>query len=101
MQFSKKKQTNGVFAAKLFAKQTFCQRDVVRTRYNFVEKKDWSFSSPQISEGGNIICVGYNEKPYKLGRIYCTNRPSAIFHSHVNNFPNMEIITSVHRVWKI
>jgi hypothetical protein len=53
---------------------------------------DWSFSCPQLSESGKIVFVGHSEKPFRLGQIYCTNRPSSIFTSDVEIFPKFEKI---------
>ena len=46
----------------------------------------WSLSSPQINSSGKILFVGHNERPFRLGRIYCTNRPTSIFATSVSNF---------------
>ena len=54
----------------------------------------WSLSSPQISPSGKILFVGHNERPFRLGRIYCTNRPTSIFETSVSNFQEFEQITS-------
>jgi len=50
-------------------------------------------SSPQISPNGKILFVGHNEQPFRLGRIYCTNRPTAIFEAQVCYFPSFRQIT--------
>ena len=54
----------------------------------------WSLSSPQISLSGKILFVGHNEQPFRLGRIYCTNRPTSIFETSVANFTAVEQVTS-------
>ena len=54
----------------------------------------WSLSSPEISPSGKIIFVGHSEQPFRLGRIYCTNRPTSIFETSVSNFKEIEQITS-------
>ena len=54
----------------------------------------WSLSSPQISPSGKILFVGHNEQPFRLGRIYCTNRPTSIFSTTVAKFDEIEQVTS-------
>ena len=31
-------------------------------------------------EGGGVVCVGWENRPRKLGFVYCLNRPSALYH---------------------
>ena len=51
-------------------------------------------SSPQISPSGSILFVGHNENPFRLGRIYCTNRPTSIFQTNVSHFNDIQQLTS-------
>lgn len=30
-----------------------------------------------------VVCVGWENKPRKLGFVYCLNRPSALYHAHL------------------
>jgi acylaminoacyl-peptidase len=36
-------------------------------------------------EGGEVVCVGWENKPRKLGFVYCLNRPSALYHMHLGS----------------
>lgn len=34
---------------------------------------------------GEMVCVGWENKPRKLGFVYCLNRPSALYHAHLDS----------------
>ena len=35
--------------------------------------------------GGEVVCVGWENRPRKLGFVYCLNRPSALYHMHLGS----------------
>ena len=43
-----------------------------------VESATSSYGNPQVSSEGDIVFVSISETPYKLGRVYCSNRPMAL-----------------------
>jgi len=53
----------------------------------------WSLAEPQLSDEGRILMTGHNEQPFRLGRIYCTNRPTSLFSSSLEAFPALEQVT--------
>ncbi|KAK9512175.1 hypothetical protein O3M35_000652 [Rhynocoris fuscipes] len=43
--------------------------------------KGWSFGQAVWApDGASVVCVAWNEKPRRLGLVYCTNRQSYIVH---------------------
>jgi len=52
-----------------------------------------SLGQPQINSRGEIIFMALDEKPFKLGRIYCTNRPIAIYKTSISDFSKFEKLT--------
>ena len=34
---------------------------------------------------GEVVCVGWENKPRKLGFVYCLNRPSALYHIQLDS----------------
>ena len=34
-------------------------------------------------EEGEVVCVGWENRPRKLGFVYCLNRRSALYHTHL------------------
>lgn len=52
-----------------------------------------SLGQPQINSRGEILFMALDEKPHKLGRIYCTNRPIAIYKTSTTNFREFEKLT--------
>ena len=50
----------------------------------------WSLAEPQLSDEGRILMNGHYEQPFRLGRIYCTNRPTSLFSSSLEAFPALE-----------
>ena len=53
----------------------------------------WSLAEPQLSDHGRILMTGHNERPFRLGRIYCTNRPTSLFATSLATFPTLEQVT--------
>jgi acylaminoacyl-peptidase len=43
-----------------------------------------------------IVCVGWFNKPYRLGLVYCTMRRSTLFHIDLKNFKCTNLIPSDH-----
>jgi hypothetical protein len=60
-----------------------------------VDKKNYSFGQPQINSLGDIIFLSMPESPFKLGRIYCTNRPMSIMHTTTEYFEDVEKLKQV------
>lgn len=55
-----------------------------------VHKALFSFGDPQINSSGDILYTVLPESPYKLGRIYCTNRSMTIAYTTLADFEDLE-----------
>ena len=41
---------------------------------------------PGSEEGEKeVVCVGWENEPHKLGIVYCVNRPSALYHTQLGS----------------
>jgi len=54
------------------------------------DRKGQSFGDPQINSHGDIVYCAHDEKPFKLGRIYCTNRPISIVATNIEEFEDID-----------
>jgi len=53
-----------------------------------------SYGQPQVNDNGDIVFVSISELPYKLGRVYCANRPMCLMHTTGTNIEKINKITS-------
>ena len=73
---------------------SFGNRNVVLNLLILVSSDCCSYGHPQVNTFGDIVFVSFSELPYKLGRVYCANRPMALMHTNVNDVQVLKQITS-------